>query len=197
MSEIYKTYGYPMPEDTMAQDWFREIQKGFMLFMVLMVLSTKPRHGYAIMKDIESATLGLMKPTPGGLYPALEKLEKKGYIKGEWIKSTGKRETKQYQITDPGRELLVKLLAKKDQFFGAMEHMRTDISKDLLDIGATLTGPDTPPQPILATIKLDAAKTPTQKIKVLKTEKMKMQKMIARLEKAAKNIDRQIKKLEK
>ena len=197
MSAIYKTYGYPMPEDAMTEDWFREIQKGFMLFMVLMVLSAKPRHGYGIMKDIEGATLGMMKPTAGGLYPALDKLEKKGYVKGKWTPSKGKRKMREYEITTPGRNLLVKLLEKKDQFFGAMEQMRTDISKDLLDIGATLTGPDTPPQPIIATIKLDAAKTPTQKLKVLKTEKAKMQKTIKKLEKATKNIDRQIKKLEK
>jgi DNA-binding PadR family transcriptional regulator len=57
-----------------------------------------------MMKAVDDRTEGVWKPTPGGLYPILQSLEREGYIKGEW--SNGKRKRKSYQITDSGKLVL-------------------------------------------------------------------------------------------
>lgn len=80
---------------------------GFLKLIILKLLSKGPRHGYALMKDIERYTEKEWEPSPGSIYPALKELEKEGLI----VASTSGRR-RLYEITPEGASVLK----------GAIEH---------------------------------------------------------------------------
>ncbi|MCL4325325.1 MAG: PadR family transcriptional regulator [Candidatus Thermoplasmatota archaeon] len=75
--------------------------------VVLNILSEKTATGYQIMKDIRERSLGLLKVESGIIYPLLNKLEKDGYITGEWI--DGSRKKRMYKLTEKGMELTIEI----------------------------------------------------------------------------------------
>jgi transcriptional regulator len=74
--------------------------------LVLKTLSESPRHGYAIAKSIETATGDAIQIEEGSLYPALYRMEKKGWIEAQWGTSAGGRKAKIYRLTAAGRKQL-------------------------------------------------------------------------------------------
>ncbi len=70
-------------------------------FMTLMILATKPSHGYEILKRLEDITQGLIKGGPGTIYPILKELKDEGLIK-EKIVQEGGRQKKIYELTRKG-----------------------------------------------------------------------------------------------
>lgn len=79
----------------------KEMRKGFLKMLVLKIISERPIHGYDIINEIESKTMGHWVPSPGSIYPALDFLESKGYITMEEIDRK-----KVYTITEEGKEAL-------------------------------------------------------------------------------------------
>jgi len=79
--------------------------RGSLKLMILRILSEKTIHGYELIKEIERRTLGLWKPVPGSIYPALKLLENKGFVESYSQKEKGKIR-KYYKITDKGLKLL-------------------------------------------------------------------------------------------
>lgn len=77
--------------------------------VVLAVLESGPKHGYAILKDLFRHTNGLIKLGEGQLYPTLHKLETGGFVSAEWAAQEGKPARKVYSISTTGREHLAKL----------------------------------------------------------------------------------------
>ena len=61
-----------------------ELLHGTLDILILKALAGEPRHGYAIVRQIESATSGAIAVEDGSLYPALYRLEKQRLIRGEW-----------------------------------------------------------------------------------------------------------------
>ncbi|HIE18655.1 TPA: PadR family transcriptional regulator [Candidatus Bathyarchaeota archaeon] len=98
----------PTPADIAAR-WRDQMQKGYLKMAVLFVLMRKPLHGYEIMKEISKWTLGIITPTPGGVYPTLRELESRRLIEGEWIPEERRRT---YRITSKGREVFKKAVEK-------------------------------------------------------------------------------------
>ncbi len=83
-------------------------------FLVLLLLSQTPLHGYALMKLIRSCTGGWLKSTSGNIYPLLKEMEKQGLIKGSWIKEESSAHAKKrYYITDKGLEELSKMIEER------------------------------------------------------------------------------------
>ena len=78
----------------------------------LMVLKTLagmgPLHGYGIARRIEQAAAGALALNQGTIYPALLRLEQKGWIKGDWGTSENNRRARFYTITGAGRRQLTK-----------------------------------------------------------------------------------------
>lgn len=74
--------------------------------LVLKTLSDSPLHGYAIAKQIEQATGDTIQVEEGSLYPALYRMEKKGWIESQWGTSEGGRKAKIYRLTPVGRKQL-------------------------------------------------------------------------------------------
>jgi len=98
----------PTPAEIAAR-WKDQMQKGYLKMAVLFVLMHKPLHGYEIMKNIDKWTLGIITPTPGGVYPTLKELENRGLIKGEWVPEERKRI---YRITRKGKEVFKEAVEK-------------------------------------------------------------------------------------
>jgi transcriptional regulator len=76
------------------------------MMLVLRVLSTQPLHGYAIAQRIHQLTADELRVEEGSLYPALQKLLIKGWVKATWRESESGRTVREYRITAGGRRQL-------------------------------------------------------------------------------------------
>jgi len=83
-----------------------ELLHGTLDALVLKTLSGGRRHGYAVARAIEEATDGVVEIEDGSLYPALYRMEKKGWIDAEWGLSELGRRAKFYKLTPRGRRHL-------------------------------------------------------------------------------------------
>jgi transcriptional regulator len=77
--------------------------QGTVELLVLKRLSWGPMHGYGIASWIEAATHDVLRVEEGSLYPALYRMTRKGWIKGEWGVSENNRRAKFYRLTKAGR----------------------------------------------------------------------------------------------
>jgi PadR family transcriptional regulator, regulatory protein PadR len=83
-----------------------ELLHGTLDTLVLKTLAWGPRHGYAIARWLEGMGTDVLKIEEGSLYPALYRLERKGWIEAEWGLSETRRRVKLYRLTAAGRERL-------------------------------------------------------------------------------------------
>ena len=100
--------------------------KGTLDLMILKTLSWAPTHGYGIARWIQDTTDDALEIGEGSLYPALYRMERKGWIEAEWGKSETGREVKFYGLTTTGRARLKLELAQ-------WKHFTTAISKVLFE----------------------------------------------------------------
>lgn len=80
--------------------------QGTVELLVLKALSWEPLHGYGIASWIERATDDVLRVEEGSLYPALYRMARKGWIRGEWGVSENNRRAKYYRLTAKGRRQL-------------------------------------------------------------------------------------------
>jgi transcriptional regulator len=97
-----------------------ELLQGTLDVLVLKTLSWGPRHGYAIARWIEQVTDDVLRVEEGSLYPALHRLEKRGWIEAEWGTSENNRRAKYYRLTTRGRAQLRAELSAWETFAAAM-----------------------------------------------------------------------------
>ena len=97
-----------------------ELLHGTLDTLVLKTLSWGPRHGYGIARWIAQTTGDALRIGEGALYPALYRMERKGWIVAEWGLSENGREVKLYRLTDGGTERLRVELAQWDDFTAAV-----------------------------------------------------------------------------
>ena len=76
------------------------------MMLVLRLLKTQPLHGYAIAQRIHLLSGEELRVEEGSLYPALQKLLLKGWVKAEWRPSESGRQVREYRITASGRRQL-------------------------------------------------------------------------------------------
>ena len=88
--------------------------------LVLKTLTAGPRHGYAIARLIEQATEDVIQVEEGSLYPALYRMEKRGWIESDWGTSETGRRAKLYRLTTAGRKQLRLEMAEWAQFAAAV-----------------------------------------------------------------------------
>src|SRR6202451_4752544 len=84
-----------------------EILQGTLDMLILQVLQWGPRHGYALSKAIRTNSGEILKVDTGSLYPALHRLERKGWIAAEWKASELGPRLRVYRLTKSGRKQLV------------------------------------------------------------------------------------------
>ncbi len=80
--------------------------RGTVDLLIMKALSFEPKHGYAVSEWVEAVTDGTLLVEEGTLYPALHRLENKGWIEAEWGLSENNRRAKFYQLTREGRRRL-------------------------------------------------------------------------------------------
>src|SRR6059036_414029 len=82
------------------------IPQGTLDMLILQVLSLEPSHGYGIAQRLEQISKAVVQVNQGSLYPALHRLEQKGWLKAEWKQSETGREAKFYSLTRSGQKQL-------------------------------------------------------------------------------------------
>jgi transcriptional regulator len=83
-----------------------ELVPGTLILLVLRVLDSGPLHGYAIAQRISHLSDGALRVEEGSLYPALQKMLMKGWVRAEWGLSDTKRRVRSYRLTAAGRTQL-------------------------------------------------------------------------------------------
>ena len=83
-----------------------ELVPGTLILLVLRVLDSGPLHGYAIAQRINRVSDGALRVEEGSLYPALQKMLRKGWVKAEWGVSDTNRRVRSYRLTPAGRKQL-------------------------------------------------------------------------------------------
>jgi len=84
-----------------------ELLQGTLDMLILKVTALRPIHGYAIVQRIQQISKDALQIRQGSLYPALYRLENRGWLKSEWKTTEGGREAKYYSLTKAGRQQLV------------------------------------------------------------------------------------------
>jgi PadR family transcriptional regulator, regulatory protein PadR len=83
-----------------------ELVQGTLDMLILKTLSDGPLHGYAIANRIQRASDDFLKVEEGSLYPALHRMERRGWIEAHWGLSESNRKAKFYRLTASGRAQL-------------------------------------------------------------------------------------------
>ena len=83
-----------------------DLLQGTLDLLVLKTLSWGPAHGYSIARWIEQLTGQVLQVGEGSLYPALHRLEERGWVEAEWRRSENNRRAKFYRLTTLGRSRL-------------------------------------------------------------------------------------------
>jgi PadR family transcriptional regulator PadR len=106
-----------------------ELLQGTLDLIVLRALSTMgPLHAYALAARIEQVADHPLNLNQGTLYPALVRLEQKGFIKGEWGRTEKNREAKFYAITRPGARALTAETGRWRRLAGLVDKLLLDES---------------------------------------------------------------------
>ncbi|HZF09392.1 MAG TPA: PadR family transcriptional regulator [Thermoanaerobaculia bacterium] len=91
-----------MPADTDAID----LPQGTLDLLILKTLALGPRHGWAISERVQQVSRDVLQIQQGSLYPALHRLERRGWIAAHWGTSENNRRAKYYELTKSGRRQL-------------------------------------------------------------------------------------------
>jgi PadR family transcriptional regulator PadR len=82
------------------------LPQGTLDLLILRALALEPMHGWAISERIHAVSRATVQIPQGSLYPALHRLERRGWIKAEWGSSDNNRKAKYYNLTRAGRKQL-------------------------------------------------------------------------------------------
>jgi transcriptional regulator len=98
----------------------RPLLQGTLDLLVLKTLSWGPRHGYAIARWIEDTTGDALRIEEGSLYPALYRMQQRGWIRSDWGESESGKRIRVYSLTAKGRSELRNQSAHWDDVVAAM-----------------------------------------------------------------------------
>src|SRR5262245_2652548 len=97
-----------------------ELLQGTLDMLILRTLQWGPRHGHGIGQAIRAQSEELLKVETGSLYPALHRLERRGWLKAEWGTSEANQRAKYYRLTATGKAQLVRELDRWSQLVHAI-----------------------------------------------------------------------------
>lgn len=107
-----------------------ELLRGTLDLLILRTLLPGPSHGHAIAKHIQRTSEDLLQVETGSLYPALYRLEARGWVAASWEKSDKGKRARFYRITPAGRKQLVSEQSKWDAFARAMGLLLKPLSEE-------------------------------------------------------------------
>ena len=97
-----------------------DVLKGTLDVLILKTLSWGPAHGYAVSRWIREVTDQALNIEEGALYPALHRLEQRGWVTAEWGLSDNNRRARYYRLTPQGRAQLRREVSGWDRFAAAV-----------------------------------------------------------------------------
>ena len=97
-----------------------DLLQGTLDLLILQTLLFGPRHGHAISKSIEQTSQDVLRVDHGSLYPALQRLERRGWITAEWGTSENNRRARYYTLTAAGRKQLAAETSKWERLSEAI-----------------------------------------------------------------------------
>jgi transcriptional regulator len=100
-----------------------DLLPGTLELLILRTLAIEPMHGYGIALHIERLSREVLQVEEGSLYPALQRLELKGWVRSEWRLTPTKRRARYYQLTRPGQRQLGAELQSFDRLFTAIRRV--------------------------------------------------------------------------
>jgi PadR family transcriptional regulator PadR len=100
-----------------------ELLKGTLDMLILQTLTLQPLHGYAIAQHIERLSDDVLTVEQGSLYPALERLQRKGWVTSKWGESPTGRKARYYTISASGRRQLGKEISSFDRVLVAIHRV--------------------------------------------------------------------------
>ena len=83
-----------------------ELPQGTLDLLILRTVALEPQHGWAISERVQQISSDVLRIQQGSLYPALHRLERRGWIKARWGTSENNRRAKYYELTKSGRRQL-------------------------------------------------------------------------------------------
>jgi transcriptional regulator len=85
-----------------------DLPQGTLDLLILRTVGLGPQHGWAISQRIQQVSREVLEVQQGSLYPALHRLERRGWIKSYWDTSENNRRAKYYELTAAGKKQLAK-----------------------------------------------------------------------------------------
>lgn len=98
-----------------------DVLRGTLELLILKTLTLEPMHGWGISQRIQQFSSGVLDVNQGSLYPALQRLEVKGWIDSEWRTTENNRQAKYYRLTASGRKALGAETASWRRYVTAVE----------------------------------------------------------------------------
>lgn len=105
----------------MADPAGSDVLRGTLDLLILKTLSIEAMHGWGISQRIQDLSRGVLDVNQGSLYPALQRLEHKGWIKSEWGTTENNRRAKYYRLTGRGDRALVDETGQWRRYIGAVD----------------------------------------------------------------------------
>ncbi|MFZ0594347.1 MAG: PadR family transcriptional regulator [Bryobacteraceae bacterium] len=100
-----------------------ELPQGTLDLLILKTLALGPQHGWAVSERIQQISSEVLRVRQGSLYPALHRLERRGWIKARWGTSENNRRAKYYELTKSGRKQLDTETSSWRQLTAAIEQV--------------------------------------------------------------------------
>jgi transcriptional regulator len=97
-----------------------DLLQGTLDMLILQMLVWGPQHGYAIAQTIRAQSSEVLRVETGSLYPALQRLEKRGWVTAEWRQTEAKQRAKYYRLTPHGKKQLSREQARWGELVAAI-----------------------------------------------------------------------------
>lgn len=113
----------PSMARTMSPNAKRELLPGMLDMLILRTLSVQPMHGYGIAQHLQRMSDDVIRVEEGTLYPALQRMRQKGWIKAEWGQTPNNQRARYYTMTAAGRRRLGEQEAGFEELMAAVRRV--------------------------------------------------------------------------
>ena len=109
-----------MPQQPSESDARIELLQGTLDMLILRTLQWGPQHGYAIAQTIRAQSTDVLRVEAGSLYPALQRLAKRGWVTAKWDQTEANQRAKFYRLTPEGKKQLLREQSKWGELVAAI-----------------------------------------------------------------------------
>jgi transcriptional regulator len=106
-----------------------DVLRGTLDLLILQTLTLEPHHGWGISQRLQQVSQGVLDVNQGSLYPALQRLEQRGWIDSEWRTTENNRRGKYYRLTKSGRRALGEETAQWRRYVSVVDLILADAAR--------------------------------------------------------------------